>query len=311
MSLKVWAVSELPESANEVASAAKALAESSGGAYTVVGFDGSGPLLAGEGKLVLKGNGRLSDLPEAMAEAVAMAAKEARPDVILVGSTRNGKELAARVAVKLGRPCVSEVFGLSVQDGKLTAKRNVFAGRLLAEVAEQVPCVAAVKSGSYPVMPRSAQAGTEKDVGAVQTKTKLVEKQEKKRGTVDLRGAKLIVSAGRGVKKKEDLALISELATELGGAVGCSRPLSSDMGWLPEEHHIGLTGVSVHPDLYLAVGISGQLQHVAGIKDSKVIAAINSDKSAPIFEAADYGVVGDLYSVIPSMMKELKARHHR
>ena len=192
----------------------------------------------------------------------------------------------------------------------LHGKRNVFAGKLLAEVAVPLPCVATLKVGSYPGLPPSSVAGTTKDVGDIATKARVVERQEKKRGTVDLKAAKLIVSAGRGVKKKEDLAMINDLASELGGAVGCSRPLSSDMGWLPEEHHIGLTGISVHPDLYLAVGISGQLQHVAGIKDSKVIAAINNDKSAPMFEASDYGIVGDLYVVVPAIMKELKARHH-
>ena len=309
MSLKVWAVSEVPEAANEVASAAKAIAGSSGGGFTVVGFDQAGPSLAGEDKLVLKGRVALSDSPEAMAEALARAAKEANPDVILVGSTRNGKEVAARLAVKLGMPCTTDVFAISVADGTLHGRRNVISGKLLAEVAEPLPCIVAVKLGSNPALPKTDGPGTTKDVGVLSAKTKLVERQEKKKGTVDLKGAKLIVSAGRGVKKKEDLALISELAGELGGAVGCSRPLSSDMGWLPEEHHIGLTGVTVHPDLYLAVGISGQLQHVAGIKDSKVIAAINSDKSAPIFEAADYGVVGDLYAVVPAMLKELKSRH--
>jgi electron transfer flavoprotein alpha subunit len=309
MTARVWAFSETPSSANEAAAAAKELAVATAGSLVVVGLDeGSG--LAGEEKIILRSNKALAASPEAAAEALAQVAKEDKPDLVLVGSTRNGKEIAARLAVKMGWPCVSDVFGVAVIDGSLHARRNVFAGKLLAEVAVKFPCVATVKTGSYPGLPPSSVAGTIKEVGEVATKTRIVERQEKKRGTVDLKGAKLIVSAGRGVKKKEDLAIISSLAEELGGAVGCSRPLSSDMGWLPEEHHIGLTGISVHPDLYLAVGISGQLQHVAGIKDSKVIAAINNDKSAPIFDASDYGIVGDLYAVVPAMVKELKARRH-
>ncbi len=308
MTAKVWAVSETPQVVNEVAAAASVLV-GAGGAFTVVGFDGTGADMAGADKLVLKGSPPLAGSPEAASEALARAAKEANPDVILVGSTKNGKEIASRLAVKLGCPCVSDVFGMTIAEESLRGKRNVFAGKLMAEVSLPFPCVAAVKVGSYPSLAASQATGVVKDCGEIAVKARLVERQEKKRGTVDLKNAKLIVAAGRGVKKKEDLAIINDLASVLGGAVGCSRPLSADMGWLPDEHHIGLTGVSVHPDLYLAVGISGQLQHVAGIKDSKVIAAINSDKSAPIFEASDYGIVGDLYSVVPAMTKALRERH--
>jgi len=308
MSVKVWAFSESPSVANEVASSASSIAKAAGGSFVVVGLDDCGPLLAGDEKVVLKSDAPLSTSPEATADALARFAKEANPDIVLVGSTRDGKEIASRTAVKLGRPCVSEVFGAFLADGMLQGKRNVFAGKLVAEVALPLPCVVALKVGTTSALPASAVKAEEKAMGPLPSRTKLVEMREKQKGTVDLKGAKLIVAAGRGVKKKEDLALVSELASALGGAVGCSRPLSADMGWLPEEHHIGLTGVTVHPDLYIAVGISGQLQHVAGIKDSKVIAAVNTDKSAPMFEFSDYGVVGDLYAVLPAMLKEIKAR---
>src|SRR5579875_3845814 len=121
----------------------------------------------------------------------------------------------------------------------------------------------------------------------------------------DLTKAERIVSVGRGLKRKDDLALIQKLADELSAAIGCSRPLAADLGWLPEETHIGLTGVQVKPKLYLAIGISGQLQHLAGIKDSELIVAINTDKSAPIFQNCDYGIIGDLYQVIPEFINAI------
>jgi electron transfer flavoprotein alpha subunit len=304
----VWAYSESEAVSNEVASAAQEVSWDLSGEARVIEVGAARSGARGPSKLLLKG----PDGPEASAavisEAIAEAAKELQPMAILVGATRNGREIASRVAAKLRVGCISEVTRLSADGESLIGERNAFAGKVVAKVQCPMPAVATVKVGAYPRLEQSSGATQEVDVGKLEEKVKLVSREKKAVGTVDLKSAKVIVSAGRGVKKKEDLLMLEELAKAMHGALGCSRPLSADLGWLPEEHHIGLTGATVKPDLYLAVGISGQLQHVAGMKDSKVVASINTDKEAPIFQASDYGIVGDLYQVVPAIRKALAAR---
>lgn len=308
MSDAVWAYSESEHAANEVLSAANDVANAlHGRALTIeLGQSRAGVSSAG-GKLVLK-SAAMGNSPEVAAEAIFRAAKLSGPSVILVAATRLGREVAARLAVKLGWGCLGEVFGLAASDHTLTGERNVYAGKLIALIGAPMPCIATVKVGSYPEFRGAAGQKEEMNVGEIAPKVRHLQTMKKQSDAVDLKSAKVIVSVGRGVKRKEDLAMFDELSKQLGGALGCSRPLSSDLGWLSEEHHIGLTGVTVHPELYLAIGISGQLQHTAGIKDSKIIAAINSDRDAPIFQASDYGIVGDMYQLVPALQRALKAR---
>ncbi len=308
MSSLVWAYSESEETANEVSAAATSIANSDGGRAVVVELGQARAGVKAERKLVLKSGSNTLFLPESAAEAIFRAARKASPSAVLVGGTKQGREVASRLAAKLGTGCMSEVFRLGITGQMLMGERNVFSGKVLARMSAPMPCVATIMAGAYPPAKGETGAVEELDVGEINSKVKLLQTTKKQAGAVDLRSAKVIVSAGRGVKNKEDLRIIEELAQKLGGALGCSRPLSSDLGWLPEECHIGLSGVTVRPDLYLAVGISGQLQHVAGIKDSRIIAAINSDKDAPIFQAADYGVVGDLYQVVPALHRVLASR---
>ena len=257
--------------------------------------------------MVLKSDsGRLSGDPELVAYAIAQAVKARSPSIVLIGSTKFGRMVAGRLAVLSRLSVLGDVKALGFDPtGAVVGTRNVYAGKFSATVKCQPPCIALVPQGAYG--PSTAAPGPVEEF-AVTTGPARVRRVETKAGEkppFDLRSAKVIVSAGRGFKKKEDLLLAEKLAAALKGVMGASRPLSSDLGWLGEEYHIGLTGVYVHPDLYVAVGISGQLQHVAGIRDSKVIVAINKDKQAPIFQVADYGIVGDLYEVVPALVKAL------
>lgn len=304
MSLSFWAYSESETVANEAAFVASELAKASSGTATVIEVDRERDAVSSPGrKLVLKAVTTMGDSPELSAEAIYRAAKASNPSAILIGATRRGREVASRLAVKMKVGCLSEVFRLQTSAEELRGDRNTYAGKFLSSVSSRLPCVATLKTGVSSRLDLHEGTTEVFEVGELTPRVKIVGRTGKKAGSVDLKSAKVIVSAGRGVKKKEDLAMIDDLARSLGGVLGCSRPLSSDLGWLPEEHHIGLTGIEVRPNLYLAVGISGQLQHIAGIKDSKIIAAINTDKDAPIFQAADYGIVGDLYQVVPAMKK--------
>jgi len=236
------------------------------------------------------------------------AAKARDFRALLVGETRFGMVVAAKVAARLKVGSLGMGKRLRVEGDRLVIDRDVYGGKFMARVAARMPCVSMVQEGAY--QPADAPPGQVETVN-VETgvpRVATVETRQTARAEADIKAAPIIVSAGRGFAKKEDLALARDLADALGAALGCSRPLSSDLGWLGEEAHIGLTGAYVHPQLYLAVGISGQLQHVAGIKDSKIIVAINKDGQAPIFQFADYGIVGDLYEVVPVLTRILKQR---
>jgi electron transfer flavoprotein alpha subunit len=245
---------------------------------------------------------------DSVAGAISSVARAEGFQALLVGETRFGTVVAGKVSARLGIGSLGKGRQFRVDGGRLVSSRDVYGGKFVAKVAMKIPCVAVVQQGAYPPTPLNEQRVETPKSGPAASRVSVLERKESKRSASDIRSAVVVVAAGRGFAKREDLALAQGLADALGGALGGSRPLASDLGWIGEDQQIGLTGASVHPPLYVAVGISGQLQHVAGFKDSKVVVAINKDRQAPIFQAADYGIVGDLYEVVPALTKILQER---
>ena len=246
------------------------------------------------------------------AAALKKAVAESGATVVLAAATTRGRELTATVACDLGAGLAPDAVDLRVEGGKLVAVRSIYSNNILTNVTYSSPVqVASVRARSFPMPEAGAAKGEVKavDAGVSEVKEQVVELKTSDSGEVSLTDASKIVSGGRGVAQDpaKGFALVSDLASTIGAAVGASRA-AVDAGYVPYKYQVGQTGKTVKPDLYIAAGISGAIQHLAGMGGSKVIVAINKDAEAPIFEKATYGVVGDLYEILPALTAELKKR---
>lgn len=232
-----------------------------------------------------------------------------KPSIVLIGASVRTKDAAARAATRLEVGCASELMNLRLEGGRLVGERVYYSGRSLAtERLLRDPQIATVPAR---LVDPAAPGGDKGQVEAVtleipDPKARLVKREKRETGGVHLEDADVVVSAGRGVKKKEDLKLAEELAAAIGGQVGCTRPIAADLKWLSDAHWIGLSGHEVKPKAYIGLGVSGQIQHVAGMRGSKLIIAINKDEEAPLVKISDYAVVDDLYKIVPPLIAAVK-----
>lgn len=319
MALKVLAVLEARDGAvrkvsHELLAAARELAGTAGsvdalvfGAEAPAGVDRLGA--AGADRVLSAGHGDFARYsPDGFAATVASVAPAYA--AVLFAATATGKDLAPRVSARLGAGLASDVVGLAVQDGAVVATRPVYAGRALQRVKLRgAPALVSVRPNAFqPRAPdESRRAAVEPVVvPAFEARVRVTTVKEPEKPALDVTEAPIVVSGGRGLKEPANFKLLEDLADALGNtAVGASRAVV-DAGWRDHAAQVGQTGKTVSPGLYIAVGISGAIQHLAGMRTAKTIVAINRDKDAPIFKVADYGIVGDLFEVVPRLTEEIR-----
>jgi len=254
--------------------------------------------------------------PDGYSIALKQAIEQSKPDLVILPHTYQVRDFAPKLAASLNKGMIGDCVGYRYENGKLVFVRQMFQGRTAADVTFQGdgPWIASFQAGAFrgdaaaknasgkaPVKPVNVQLKPE------QIRTKPLELFREAKQAVDLTQAPILVSIGRGIKAPENIPLAEKLAKALGAELSASRPIC-DEGWLPMERQIGSSGQTVSPKLYLALGISGAIQHVVGMKGSRCIVAINKDQNAPIFEIADYGVVGDLFEIVPALTEAVESK---
>lgn len=300
---------KLKKASREALSAARRLAGAAGG--DVYAFASEGSVAAEAGRygavrLLVAEVGSYST--ESWTAAVVQAVSEHQPVALLLGGTSNGRDLAPRVAARLGVGVASDVDQLEWTGDRLRARRPVYSGKLFATV-EVIgkPAIATTRPNAFPAEESGGSAAevVTMNVAASRPRVKLLETKVPEAGEMSIAEADIIVSGGRGLKEAGNFSYVRDLAHALGGAVGASRA-TVDAGWIDHQHQVGQTGRVVSPNLYIAAGVSGAIQHLAGMSSSKHIVAINKDPEAPIFRVADLGIVGDLFQILPLVTEEVK-----
>jgi len=249
---------------------------------------------------------------DAYVHALFEVTKQNGPDILMIRSSRLGKEVAGRVAQRLQAGCVTDAIGLTPRGSELVVDRYALGGNTIS--SEIIKTNKKVIS----VMPRTFEAQPAPVTGKIETvdlekppeRVELVERKKKLGESANIESAENLVCIGKGLANKEDLAMVNELCSLLKAELGCTRGLAADYHWISEDRMVGISGKRCKPRLDVSIGISGQIQHTMGIMSAKIIVAINKDKEAPIFKIADYGVVGDLYQVVPKLIQRIKAQNN-
>jgi electron transfer flavoprotein alpha subunit len=244
------------------------------------------------------------------AEALREIAENGDAEFLLLGSSKRGKELAGRVAQKLNAGAVTDANNVRVSDGNLVADRYAYGGNTVASQVITTPKkVISVMPKTFELGAKEAKRGevVNVDLDLRGPEVKVVERRKKAGEEVNLEEAEMLICVGRGVQNRDDLAMIEELADLVGAEIGCTKTPASDWEWFSEERMVGLSGKKCKPKLYISIGISGQIQHTVGVLDSKIIVTVNKDENALMFNIADYGIVGDLYDVVPKLNEKLKS----
>lgn len=299
---------KLKKASREALSIGRKLAEAAGGDLVAIANDAAAAADAGRygaKKVYVAATGDYSTEP--YTAAVVQVVNDVQPSILLFAGTSNGRDLAPRVAARLNVGVASDVDRLEWTDGKLRARRPVYSGKAFATVdVTGTPAIATTRPNAFPA--EEAGGGDAEVVNVTASsdnRVKLVETKTPEAGELTISEADIIVSGGRGLKEADNFKYVRDLAHAIGGAVGASRAVV-DAGWIDHQHQVGQTGRVVSPNVYIAAGVSGAIQHLAGMSSSKHIIAINKDPEAPIFRVADLGVVGDLFQILPVLTEEVK-----
>ncbi len=246
---------------------------------------------------------------ETYANVLHEITKENGPDVLLIRSTRLGKETAGRVAQKLQAGCITDAISLTLKAQDLVVDRYALGGNTVSsEIIKSKKKVVSITPRTFEAQKGAAQGIAQKmDVKIPPQRVQLVERKKKLGESANIESAETLICVGKGIVNKEDLAMMKELSSLMRGELGCTRALSSDYHWISDDRMVGISGKRCKPKLNVSIGVSGQIQHTVGIMGSKLIVAINKDREAPIFKIADYGVVGDLYQVVPKLIQRIKS----
>lgn len=307
--------SERPDVAAELLAVGRRLADAAN-ARLVSALPGTEPdkraaeqIAHGADEVLLLSAPSLTDT-DCLLAGLERALETATPSVVLVGATRNGAEVAGRLAQRLRLAAASECTELELDaNGALVVERLVYGGRFVArQVLEAEPKIATVPVKRFEPLPRDGRRSGEVHELSVEvppSRIELIELKERTRSEVDIGEAQIIIAAGRGVRSKDDIAILEPLARALGAEIAASRPLV-ELQWFPSDRQVGLSGRTVKPRLYLACGVSGQIEHIAGMRSAETVVAINTDENAPIHREADYIVVGDLYEIVPALVRAIE-----